>query len=265
MEKTGRNQVKSEFQQTMRLGLGGILTPAVKTLLWLNGFTFVFIVIAKNRIFIPTGQTYAQTIISLLGLFPSAVIQDLAIWQPITYLFVHQQFFHFLFNMLGLWWFGADLEAKWGTKRFIRYYLFTGIGAGITSMIFNVPTIGASGAIYGLLLAYGLSFPDRIFYLYFLIPIKAKYCTVIFALIELFSLMVWGSNGVNHFAHLGGIVFGLSWFWGTHKRIDAWSFWKSLKKKRMRRKLRLISPKSPKSEDGEDNDPFGSYSNRTIH
>jgi membrane associated rhomboid family serine protease len=150
------------------------------------------------------------------GLVPGAVLGSFQIWQLFTYMFLHDPYglSHILFNMLTLWMFGADLEHQWGRRGFLKYYFLCGIGAGICVVIANAlfgsmnsRTIGASGAIYGLLLAFGVLYPDRIVLFSFLFPIKAKYFVMIMGAIAFLSS--FGSNsGVSHFAHLGGMLFG---------------------------------------------------------
>ena len=148
-------------------------------------------------------------IIMLFGLVPPMITQKLYLWQFFTYMFLHGSFLHIFFNMFSLYIFGHDLFIKWGAKRFLSYYFITGIGAGLCAYLFtNVPTIGASGAVYGLLLAYGVTFPNRLLLLYFFIPIRAKYLVVIFGLIEFFATLGGTSDGIAHIAHLGGMVFG---------------------------------------------------------
>lgn len=254
--------MRSQYQR-VRISFGGGFTPIVKSLLWINGLVFLFLLLVGNQVYPPLGLPYADLLVSLLGLSPHAVLNNWALWQPFSYMFIHQAFFHLLFNMLALWWFGSDLEATWGSKTFFRYYLYTGLGAAITSIVFNVPTIGASGAVYGLLLAYGLLFPNRVLYLYFVLPVKAKYCVLAFALLELIALRTSSASNVNHFAHLGGMAFGFVWLAFSGKYFRAMDFWKNLRKRRMRRKLRLIKRK--KSKDDQDQGPYGSYSNRTLH
>lgn len=137
------------------------------------------------------------------------------IWQPLTYMFMHAGLDHIFLNMFALWMFGYVLENYWGTKRFVAYYLVCGIGAAITHMAMSllfkmplVPTVGASGAVYGILLAFGMMFPNERIYLYFLMPIKAKWFVIGYAAIELFEGFFRADN-VAHFAHLGGMLFGL--------------------------------------------------------
>lgn len=133
------------------------------------------------------------------------------IWQLFTYMFLHGGFSHILFNMLALWMFGSMLERVWGSKEFLKYYLITGLGGGLCYALFNmgsgVPTVGASGAIYGLLLGYAVLFPDNVIYIWFVIPVKARYFAIIFGLIEFFASFS-PESGVAHLAHLGGMVMG---------------------------------------------------------
>jgi membrane associated rhomboid family serine protease len=147
------------------------------------------------------------------GLIPILVWKKYYLWQLATYNFLHGGIFHLLFNFLALWMFGGELESLWGSRKFLRYFLFCGIGAGICTVILTpyqfIPVIGASGAIYGILLAFGWLFPNRLIYIYFLFPIPAKYMVIIFGLIELFSSMQGTGSGIAHLTHLGGLLVGL--------------------------------------------------------
>src|SRR5579863_200969 len=127
-------------------------------------------------------------IIVLFGLTPAAVVREFAVWQLVTYLFLHGGIGHILWNMLALWMFGADLESVWGTRRFLQFYFFCGIGAGICVVLFNyllpwgnpgLPTIGSSGAIFGIMMAYAMLYPTRTILFGFLIPIQVKYFVMI--------------------------------------------------------------------------------------
>lgn len=131
------------------------------------------------------------------------------IWQLFTYMFLHGNFFHILFNMFVLWMFGRMLEPIWGSKRFLTYYFVCGVGAGICIILFSgVTTLGASGAIFGVLLAFGVQFPNQIVYMSFIFPIKAKYLVLLYGGIELFLLINDSGGNISHVAHLGGLVFG---------------------------------------------------------
>ncbi len=133
-------------------------------------------------------------------------------WQLVTYMFLHADLSHIFFNLFALWIFGQAIENLWGTRRFFIYYMLTGIGAAIIHMTIGgyfTYTIGASGAVFGILLAFGMMFPDRYIILLFPpIPIKAKYFVGIYGVIELFSGLSRADSGVAHFAHLGGLVVG---------------------------------------------------------
>lgn len=149
----------------------------------------------------------------LFGLTPYAVTHDLWLWQLVTYLFLHGGWFHIIFNLFALWMFGYDLEQTWGSRRFLFYFFLTGIGAGLFNVLLQpssqIATIGNSGAVYGILLAYGMLFPDRPIFLWFVIPIKAKWFVLIMGLIEFYSsLTAQPAGGISHIAHLGGMIFG---------------------------------------------------------
>ncbi len=158
----------------------------------------------------------AGSFFNLFALVPRAVVGHFAIWQLFTYLFLHSPagFSHILLNMLSLWMFGSILERDWGTKQFLRYYFVCGVGAGICvvliSLLFgqqDVLVIGASGAIYGLLMAFGLLYPNMELLFFFLFPIRAKYYVMIVgAMIFLMTLVP--SQGVSNLAHLGGMLVG---------------------------------------------------------
>ncbi|MEX2602120.1 MAG: rhomboid family intramembrane serine protease [Balneolaceae bacterium] len=147
-------------------------------------------------------------------------------WQLVTYMFLHADLWHVFFNLFALWIFGQAIEQFWGTRRFTTYYFLTGIGAALIHMWIDgggAPTIGASGAVFGILLAFGMMFPDR--YIMLLIPpmpIKAKYFVAIFGGIELFFGITGTRSGIAHFAHLGGMVvgFALIKYWGIKGERD---------------------------------------------
>ncbi len=191
---------------------GPPLTPMVKKLIIVTSAAFVLTYIPL-QIF---QSQFFQDIFGLFGLQPRLVVHRFFVWQLVTYLFLHGGWFHIIFNMFALWMFGADLESKWGSKKFLFFYFLTGVGAGVLDVTVNtifppaVPsiTIGCSGAIYGLLMAYGMLFPDRLIYLYMIIPIKAKWFVAIMGLIELVSSFSTPGSGISHFAHLGGMLFG---------------------------------------------------------
>src|SRR5450755_3939798 len=136
-------------------------------------------------------------------------------WQIVSYAFLHGSFNHLFFNMLGLWMFGAELEQVWGQKRYLQFYAASVVAAALTQLLVNyllgsgAPTIGASGGLFGLLLAFAMIFPNRIILLFFVIPMKAKYLVALYGLIELYQGAYVMNTGVAHFAHLGGMLGGL--------------------------------------------------------
>ena len=196
---------------------GPPLTPMVKKLIIATSVVFALT-------YIPATYFHTDPIdyVYWFGLWPGLVIHKFYVWQLVTYLFLHGGWFHIIFNLFALWMFGADLESAWGGKKFLFYYFLTGIGAGILDVTLNaiigqpipMPTIGCSGAVYGLLLAYGMLFPERMIYLYMIIPIKAKWFVVFMGGIELLSSLGGPGSGISHFAHLGGMLFGFIYLRG---------------------------------------------------
>lgn len=185
-----------------------IFPPAVKHLLIVNGLFFV----GLSTPFI------AEFLFRYGALWPlgSGLFQP---WQLVSYMFLHAGFAHIFFNLFALWMFGQAIENYWGTRRFTVYYFLTGIGAAVLHMFIGgggAPTVGASGAVYGILLAFGMMFPNRpIMLLFPPIPMKAKYFVAIFGVIEFISGITRTDSGVAHFAHLGGMLVGyiLIKFW----------------------------------------------------
>ncbi len=195
------------------------LTKTVKALIILNVAIWVGLILILQNLIL--GNT---VIFDFLALTPYRVISDFWIWQLFTYMFLHSSgVFHVLFNMLVLWWFGSELESRWGPKFFLTYYLTCGLGAGAiyligafiyafaTGQVLTVlsPLVGASGATYGLLLAYGILFGEREIYFMMLFPMKAKFFVMIIGLVELVTLLDSGMGSQTaNLAHLGGIVVG---------------------------------------------------------
>lgn len=190
---------------------GGPITRTVKALIALN--IAVFVLQKISHLFFDSNFLELY-----FGLVPVRVTQELMLWQFVTYLFLHGGVFHIFFNMLTLFMFGNDLERLWGRRRFLNYYFVTGIGAGICSWLVSTNSwaavIGASGAVYGLLLAFALTYPNRIVYLNFLLPVKVKWLVLIMGAIAFFSSVGGGEPGVAHIAHLGGMVIGFLYLKG---------------------------------------------------
>jgi len=152
-----------------------------------------------------------QSMVARFGLVLLLVTHSFYLWQLVTYIFLHGDVLHILFNMLGLWMFGSDLERHWGTRRFTTYFFVCGIGAGILTVLLApsspIPVIGASGAIYGILLAFGMLFPNRIIY-WIIFPIPAKWLVIIMGGLAFLSSLSANGNGIANVAHLGGMLFG---------------------------------------------------------
>lgn len=187
--------------------MSGYFPPGVKWLLISNIAVFLLDFFARFLFGVDPFEKF--------GLRPAEAVSQGYVWQFATYLFIHGGVWHILFNMLALWMFGADLERDWGTKRFLRYYFTCGIGAGVCVVVaayfyggWGSRTIGASGAIYGVLLAFGMLYPDRIVLMSFLFPIKAKYFVMITGAIVFINSVQEPGGRVSHIAHLGGMVFG---------------------------------------------------------
>jgi membrane associated rhomboid family serine protease len=136
---------------------------------------------------------------------------------------LHGGLLHLGFNMLALWMFGRDLEYDWGSREFLKYYFICGIGAGLVTLaaLWGRPTytIGASGAIYGILLAFGMAYPNRYIFLWFLVPIKAKYFVILFGALELLASLSSTQDGVAHLTHLGGLVIGFLYLKFSDSRL----------------------------------------------
>ncbi|MCC7235269.1 MAG: rhomboid family intramembrane serine protease [Bryobacterales bacterium] len=186
-----------------------MMPPGVKWLLIVNVALFLLYFFAVRTGF---GSLFFH-----FGLVPRAVTHLLAVWQLVTYLFLHDPngVTHILLNMLMLWMFGSTLENTWGTRRFLQYYFVCGVGAAICVVLLATlfgnaesRTIGASGAIFGLLLAFGVLFPDAQMLFMFIFPMKAKYCVMIYGAIEFLFTLGSSGDGVSHIAHLGGMAFG---------------------------------------------------------
>ena len=188
-----------------------------------------------------------------LSLVPYEVTHRLFLWQLVTYLFLHGGWFHIIFNLFALWMFGTELERLWGGRQFLFYYFLTGIGAGVFDVLLQpsaiTSTIGCSGAIYGLLMAYGVLFPERLIYLYFIIPIKAKWFVVIIGLIEFTSSFSLPGSGISHVAHLGGMLFGFLYLRGggfTYRMQSRYHDWR---RARLRRRFEVYMRKQDQKDD----------------
>jgi membrane associated rhomboid family serine protease len=157
-------------------------------------------------------QAFLNRYVGVLGLVPASVLGKGYVWQLVTYLFLHGDPLHILFNMLFLWILGPELERFWGSKEFIKYYFVTGCGAGLVNVLVQPgltrPTIGASGAIFGLIAGFAMAFPDREILFLFVIRMKAKYFALLAVALEVFMLWQMPHAPVARFAHLGGLLVG---------------------------------------------------------
>ena len=184
-----------------------IFTDAIKILVSINFSIYVLQSISGKE----------DVFFRLFGLVPSTFVSDLMLWQPFTYMFLHAPFYssvgisHILLNMLGLWVFGRELEQAWGKTHFLKYYFITGVGSGLINYLFQMgsdnPVIGASGAVYGVLLAYGVSYPNRMLYIWGIIPVKSMWLVIIMGSIAFFGVL-GNADGISHVTHISGMVIG---------------------------------------------------------
>lgn len=212
-----------------QISIGPRITPVVKFLIIANGLVFLWSILA--------GMLGGGEIIPIFGLTPAYFLGKLFLWQGVTYLFLHGGMWHIVLNMFALWMFGSELERIWRSRGFLKFYFVTGIGAGIFSVAADpssqIPIIGASGAVYGILMAYGLNFPERYIYLYFLLPIKVKYFVAFLGAIVLISAVNQQGGAVAHVAHLGGMVVGFLY-------LKGWLSWGRIRESYFRWKLRRM-------------------------
>ena len=214
------------------------IPSGVKLLLIINIIVFVLIELSGKR----------STLFLSFGLVPNMVWPQLKIWQIFTYSFIHGGFFHIFFNMFVLWMFGKDLENQWGTKDFLIYYFVCGMGAGFITALFGInsiiPVVGASGAIYGLLVAYGFTYPNRLVYLYGLFPLKVKHMVLGLGVIAFFASMSASQSNISHITHISGMIIGLimMYFNLSCSGLKMWYF---------QFRLKNISQKSTKNNDEE--------------
>ncbi len=196
-------------------GFGGFsfFPPVIKTLLIINGAAFFVQMLFGTMMFggIP-GEFFINKFFALIpfgGLDFGAISMSFLPWQIITYQFLHGDFWHIAINMFILWMFGMEIENYWGSKKFLFFYLMAGVTGGLFQLLsgFSAPTIGASGAVYGVMVAFAMFFPDRYIFLYMLVPVKAKYLIVFVMVIEFMS--VGNMSFIAHLVHIGGAAFAL--------------------------------------------------------
>lgn len=247
----------------MQFGMTVPVTPVVKALLianigiWLIGQLIIGKVILGEP----------EMLIQIFGLVPLNLVKNFFLWEVFTYMFVHAlNPFHILFNMLLLWWLGSELEQRWGPRFFLAFYLVSGIGAAIlytlgvvvvalfnagASPIWAVPVVGASGAIFGLMLAYGIIFGERVVYFMMVFPMRAKYFVMILGAVEVVTLLNNGfGSDVANLAHLGGIASGYL-FLKVFTRYQQ-SKWRKQTSRRGRGLKLVINNDKKKDKDGKD-------------
>ena len=218
-----------------------LFTDAIKVLISINFGIFILQSLSgAENLFFP-----------LFGLVPKLVWSELMIWQPFTYIFFHGGIWHVLINMFVLWMFGSELERLWGKQHFLKYYFVTGIGSGLITMFlgFNsmIPIVGASGAVYGVLLAYGLTYPNRTVYLYGIIPIKSLWFVMGIGLIAFMSSFNNVSQ-ISHLTHLSGMVIG---YFMLKKPVRWNDLWFAIRKKTMEYRVQQEEKKVSRQQEIE--------------
>ncbi len=232
---------------------GGLVPPIIKRLLIINTAIFVVYFFATQFRIEPL-----LSVFRFFSLIPSWLIKG-ALWQPFTYLFIHSPygFGHILFNMLMLWMFGQDLERDWGKRRFLEFYFFCGVGAGLCDVAarfflggVDIPTIGNSGAVYGILLAFGMLYPNRTVLFALIFPIPARVFVAILGGIQFMSTFGSSQSNVSHIAHLGGMVF--AWIYLKRRPafldIDWGASYRQWKLRRAQKKFEVYMRKRNKGD-----------------
>ena len=214
------------------------IPSGVKLLVIINIVVFILTELSGQR----------NMLFSSFGLVPNQVWTNFKVWQLFTYLFVHGGFLHIFFNMFVLWMFGKDLEMQWGKNEFLLFYFTCGIGAGLMTVLFSVnsivPIVGASGAIYGLLVAYGFTYPNRMVYLYGLFPLKVKYMVLGLGVIAFFASLSANQSNVSHITHLSGMIIGVLYIYFIFN-------WKNIKMEYYRLRLKNLKQKTSAQNDEE--------------
>ena len=214
------------------------IPSGVKLLVIINIIVFILTELSGQR----------NMLFSSFGLVPNQVWTNFKVWQLFTYLFVHGGFLHIFFNMFVLWMFGKDLEIQWGKNEFLLFYFTCGIGAGLMTVLFSinsiVPIVGASGAIYGLLVAYGFIYPNRMVYLYGLFPLKVKYMVLGLGVIAFLASLSANQSNVSHITHLSGMIIGVLYIYFILN-------WKNIKMEYYRLRLKNLKQKTSAQNDEE--------------
>jgi membrane associated rhomboid family serine protease len=212
------------------------MTPMVKRMIIINAAVWL------GEIVLRWAGTDAHLV--HLAITPNRVFPGLELWQPLTYMWLHSpvDYLHIVFNLLFLWMFGGTLELSWGSKAFLRFYLYCGVGAGLVVFVSgklfapDIPVLGASGAIYGLVVAWAIAFPNRLIYFFGIFPMKGKHFVLIpigFAVLDFLTR----AQGVSHAAHLGGMAIGallVTGYWQPDKAKRQLRYWW------LRRRLKVL-------------------------
>lgn len=191
-----------------QIGPSGPIPPTVRALVAINVGVYVLQLLAGN------------SVVASFALIPR-LVADFEIWRLFTYQFLHGGVLHLGLNMLMLWMFGAELENRWGQRFFLKYYFLCAVGGGLLFTLVRwgtmVPSVGASGAIYGILMAYGMWFPNRQLYLFMMFPMRARHLVFFFMVLEFLQTLESPGSGIAHAAHLGGMAFGYAYlrWWGV--------------------------------------------------
>jgi membrane associated rhomboid family serine protease len=223
----------------------GFVTPAVKILVLVCAGVFF----VQTLVGMLIGSAGTDWLLKWFALIPIAVVPGLRIWQPFTYIFLHANLFHLLINMLMLWMFGRELERVWGKRRFLNYFFLCGVGAGLINVLVKTmpllwghratesATIGASGAIFGILIANAILFPDRrIWLIPFPVTIPMRPYVAVMAAIEFFSTLGASGDNVSHLCHLGGMLVGYlylrrgSFLYGVRNTVSDWKYQRNRKR-----------------------------------
>tara|TARA_B100000519_G_C14247896_1_gene440817 strand:+ start:1030 stop:1857 length:828 start_codon:yes stop_codon:yes gene_type:complete len=220
-----------------------LFTNAIKLLVSVNFGIFLLQSLSKSE----------MIFFQLFGLVPKLIWSEFMIWQPVTYLFFHGGIWHVLINMFVLWMFGSELERLWGKLRFLKYYFITGIGSGIITALLNLssitPVVGASGAVFGVLMAYGITYPNRTIYLYGIIPIRSMLFVIAVGLIAFVSSFD-GTSRISHITHLSGMVIG---YLILKRRWQFNDIWFSIRKKTLEYQIQREERKISHRQELENN------------
>jgi membrane associated rhomboid family serine protease len=216
-------------------------------------------------------QFFGTDILGIFGLVPFAFLREYRFWQILTYPFFHRDVMQLFFNLMMLAFIGSDIEAAWGSRRFLKYFFFCSVSAGLTYVLIqtavglqsghfraHAPMNGATGAIYGLLMAYGLIFGERVLLFMMLFPMKAKHFIWVLALLELFTTLYSGGGGLASIGHLAGMIAGFGYLWWGATLTVLRNRSKQSKKKRRNQHLKLIVNNAKdfeREDDDSENNP----------